>query len=280
MWVIPAQTVSGRRCAPAVFLWLLLVVLSTAALPVSAAELTLQLQTSRWLYQEFDAAHQELNRESGYLPGLQFRWRQALSRHWGVQLQAGRSRGVLTYNGQTQAGSAYRTDTQEGVSQLDATLWYQPPDSRWQLSAGLGQSVWQRHIRSRGNTLALHERYQWRKLSAGLEYRWPWSSRLSLALGATGSLLWHGQLQVELQSLGYGTPLVPLKNGRQISAQLGIAYQLTSAWQLQLGHQQQQHWFPRSRRVAASNGQNQVFLHEPENQNRQQIWFIAVAHPF
>ncbi|NOX76965.1 MAG: hypothetical protein GXP17_10215, partial [Gammaproteobacteria bacterium] len=153
--------------------WLLL--LSGAMLPTSVystssdAYLNFGIGLQNFGYKEFDTQNVLLDREDGLLPGLVMEF----GKNWqsvSLALRFERFDGPVNYDGQTQAGTALVTKTDERITTVETQLRFklkQFPQHDVMLIAGLGYREWRRNIRATNTTSRLFEVYRWNYLSLG-----------------------------------------------------------------------------------------------------------------
>jgi hypothetical protein len=120
-------------------------------------------------YREFDRNGDELNHESGALPGLRlWGWgeRGAVLSHFEVGLHGG----SVDYDGETQSGRPVQTTTETGLLAFDADIgrWADPARRAWIGFFHLGRRLWARDIQSGDGAQGLYEEYRWSEVGVGL----------------------------------------------------------------------------------------------------------------
>lgn len=115
---------------------------------------------------ESDRNGRELVDEQGLLPGIELRTRYA-GKQWRIEAGAEAYASTIDYDGQTQGGSAFSTDTK--TRQLRAGVEFgRHITSDTLLIAGIEHDYWKRHIVGQSGTLGMKERYSsWRLLVGG-----------------------------------------------------------------------------------------------------------------
>jgi len=223
-------------------------------------------------YQEFDTNGSSLDRETGFLPGIKL---QATYRHH--TLWSSYAYGNVHYDGQLQSGVPHSTDTNyilssggyEYAHEID-----QHPDVI--LLAGFGAYSWQRHILPDNGVPGLNEVYLWQQLHAGLRYK-P-ESIFGLPLEASFSVIrtLNGTVDVNLESLGYGSPRLDL--GDEYGFQAGIKYHRDISRQAGFNVSvESSRWeFGRSQTKSYSSGINNITIAEP----RSVSWHTRIGIEF
>ena len=113
---------------------------------------------------EHDRNGQTLVQEDGWLPGVELRADYVLD-DWRLGLSAEAYRRDIAYDGRTQGGRTFSTDTATTQTRLGIMLGRRIGEST-DLLAGLEWDRWQRNIRGHSGVLGLDERYtSWRLLA-------------------------------------------------------------------------------------------------------------------
>ena len=157
--------------------------------------------------------------ERGRLPGLVGGVEQAIGR-WRWSAQVSYFDGALDYDGQTQSGATFTSQTDTTLSKILARVLHQLDDAgRLSAGFGIGYGQWQRHIRGRGSVKGLRERYTAAGLSA--------QARVSLTRSEAAivdldlQLVWPLRTQVEIDfSDRYDTRTLRL--GQRMAARISL----------------------------------------------------------
>ncbi|QXL84483.1 hypothetical protein [Comamonas sp. NLF-1-9] len=174
------------------------------------------LEHSQW--QEYAADGSRLLRERGdlALAGLQFDI-ECEGLQWSAQWL--RSQGERSYDGRTNAGVPFQSQTRVRLERLQLQAWW-PLQPSWALGARLRQQTLEREIAGRGAVLGYPERYRYWQASIGLRHRQVLASHLdwhvALWLGAGPK----GSVRVELP--GYDPAVLDLGRSRVLSLELGL----------------------------------------------------------
>jgi len=140
---------------------------------VSAASLGVGLM--HFGFEEFDSQDRRLVKETGWLPGLEGRFKLAWQRTT-LSVDLAYYSGDVDYDGQTSSSVRIDSSTDEGILDISINAAYQlrlglPP--RVSVYAGGGYRHWDRDIESVGAVSGLDEAYQWWRAAAGARLRWP-----------------------------------------------------------------------------------------------------------
>lgn len=124
--------------------------------------------------EEFNRQDDRLVQESGWLSGID-----AAASVNNRQLQAGIRAayyaGDIDYDGQTQAGAAIGSSTDQKIWNLSALTAYRLPfgsSPRSSVHAGVAYRHWQRDIQSVGSISGIDETYRWWSVHTGLNLEW------------------------------------------------------------------------------------------------------------
>jgi|AntRauTorcE11898_2_1112593.scaffolds.fasta_scaffold03131_3 hypothetical protein len=167
-------------------------------------DLTVAADSLAFQYREFDADGRELNREDGTLPGIRLTARGA-GRRLFARADLSFHDGDVDYDGETQRGAPFRTDTDTRLVSASVELggWIGSRPGRWGTYLRLARCAWERDIQGRGNVQGLFEEYRWTEVGGGVRRVWPqagttgWRHELS----ATGFTVVDGEVDVALSRL-------------------------------------------------------------------------------
>lgn len=251
---------------------LILAALLLAASRVQAIELNAGTYLQYVDYQEFDTNGKSLDRETGFIPGIKL---QATYQHH--TLWTTYAYGNIDYDGQLQSGIPHTADTNYilssgGYEYAHEMVRY--PNT--QLLAGFSTYRWQRHILPGNGVPGLNEVYLWQQIHAGLRYK-P-GSIFNLPLEASFSVIrtLNGTVDVNLESLGYGSPRLDL--GDEYGFQAGIKYHRDISRQTGFNVSvESSRWeFGRSQTKSYSSGINNITIAEP----RSVSWHTRIGIEF
>lgn len=125
-------------------------------------------------YREFDTSDRELNREDGTLPGLRLTLRGSGQRYF-ARADISIHDGSVDYDGETQRGRSFETDTDTRLVSASAELggWVGARPGRWGAFLHFARRQWDRDIQGRGDVQGLFEEYRWTEAGAGVRRIWP-----------------------------------------------------------------------------------------------------------
>ncbi len=122
-------------------------------------------------FEEFDAQDRRLVKESGWLPGLEGRFKVTGQRAT-LSIDLGYYSGDVDYDGQTSAGVPIDSTTDADILDIALEAAYQLPlglPPRVYFYAGGGYRRWDRNIQSVGAVAGLDETYQWWRAETGVK---------------------------------------------------------------------------------------------------------------
>ncbi|WP_236860698.1 outer membrane beta-barrel protein [Candidatus Reidiella endopervernicosa] len=153
---------TNRRCRVR-----LLIVLLMFAVPTMASgeehslEWSIGLSLLNFGYEEFDTDGRSLNREDGWLPGISA---SIIERDgaWFGEARASLYGGSVDYDGETQSGAPFTTETKTWLFDSNYRLGHWFGDApRIAPYIGVGYHRWDRDIQGKGAVVGLSELYQW-----------------------------------------------------------------------------------------------------------------------
>ena len=211
--------------------------LSLLASPLLAGEPGLQLITSLQYYdsREYAGSGDRLNREVGWLPGIGGRWQRALSSQVDVALTGEYAQGRIDYDGQTQTGTPFDSDTYVRLFRLGGDVGVCLLACRASLNGGLAWYGRDRDIQGHSGVSGLYEEYRWLEWTLG--GRWHAGNRQQVTFGAEWFGVTDAEMMIDLRSFGGGEPVVTLpdSSGRRVRlayrfADRPISLSLTHEW--------------------------------------------------
>lgn len=246
----------------------------------SHAQPSLQIKPliSYYDHRETAPTGKELNRETGFLEGLDLSAGYDFSNQWHWRLSGQWLTGSVDYDGETQAGSDLNTRTHYDNRHLGLELGFKAEELATRFTGTLYRYTHQRNIRARAGSLPLRERYSgWEGLliaeqplpgerfwlSAGLLYRF------------------ESQLTSDLTHVGYGQPQLDLPSSWGGHAGLRWRVPTPGNWRGDLGLTYQYRKTPRSDSVRTQRNNGRVLL-VTQPKTRVQQWLLGFSlswHP-
>ena len=117
-------------------------------------------------YTEFSSSGSVLDRETGWIPGIQFQLAQDLSNQLNIELGISTYGGNVDYAGHTQSGVPHNTRTNEGLIRIEARF-IAPLLTNTDIYLATKSHQWDRNIYSNNGVAGVFERYQWWEISVG-----------------------------------------------------------------------------------------------------------------
>lgn len=246
-----------------------------------AHELSLLIGEERWLYREYSASNEELDREQGWLSGFETTLLWDIGQHHKIHLFYAFQDDPLEYDGASQslvggASSPLQTITDE-VTYKNIATWRYYFDSVY-LGFGGQYQAWDREIRAKGTVSHLNEYYRW--FGPVLELGW-FKQYQRLRFEVTGSAAsLNGDMVVDLTHVGPDKPKMYLKNGYEVGAILKLSIQLSEQWALELKHNQGYRYFPKTDFVTALVLSEIWEINEPKSKNYFQGYWLGLSYQF
>ena len=214
---------------------LFFVLLGLAGVSSAGAEPALSVAAQALYYdsREYDDDGTRLNREAGWVPGLRLRWQSRPQAGAGLVLEGDGLHGQVDYDGQTQSGAPFQSDTRMTQWRLGAALRYCPASCRQHLLLGWRFYGRDRDIRARAGVAGLYEEYRWQELSLG--GRWQFSRQPQWSLAAEVHGVVGARLDVDLRPLGGRWTRLDLPFA--VGAAVGLQRQFGQGLSLSLHHE-------------------------------------------
>lgn len=163
-------------------------------------------------YAEFNTIDQQLNNETGWLPGVSASVEHFIDSNWSLGIFTAYHDGTVDYDGQTQSGTAHKTETGTRFIRVGLRV-----DRVITPALGLfisGQShEWQRNIYDNNNVSGISETYEWMEYAAGIAYYKRLDSRNSIKTEASLILVRNADIYVDLSRADYGTTDLDIGDG-------------------------------------------------------------------
>lgn len=121
-------------------------------------------------YVEYSNSGQQLDKETGVLPGVVFAAR--VKGQGGINMQGGISfyDGRVSYDGRTQLGAPHQTKTDETLTRMHLVLGRTVANQYYpfEFFLRLEHVTWDRDIQSTNSVSGLYEQYRWYEVGAGI----------------------------------------------------------------------------------------------------------------
>jgi hypothetical protein len=218
-------------------------------------------------YTEFSTTDQELNTETGWLPGLEIGFDYDITPDWSFGVNTSFYLGTVDYDGQTQQGVPHTTDTDTGLFRLGARvgrLVYKDI----QLFAGVQLHRWDRDINDNNNISGITETYEWNEYSLGLNTDFIVTSKDLINLEASLLFIRNATIFVDLTRVNLGTTTLDLGDGTGARLALSWIHQYKNDFNLGLGLFFEGWEFGRSNTRQLENGSSIIYVTEPRSETR------------
>ena len=117
-------------------------------------------------YTEFTFNNNVLNKETGWIPGIQFQITQTINEQLNIELDVSYYDGTANYTGHTQSGLSHNTQTDEQLLQVAMKL-ITALATNTDIYLSTKNHQWDRNIQGSKNTPGIFETYQWWEMSVG-----------------------------------------------------------------------------------------------------------------
>ena len=214
-------------------------------------------------YKEVDGNNQTLNRETGYLQGIDISGVFALTPVLSMEPVIRAYTGSVDYDGATQIGNALQTETEQDIWLYGATLARHWGNNKaWLFN--VNYAVWQRDIQPTANVAGLFEEYTWWEVGLGFRHQFLLNPRNTLSYQVTAFYLPHAEVTADLSVIGAGDVELEQGSGRGIRLGASWEHKLTADFFTGIGlvYDARQVDASESKRVLTSRGI--TLIQEPE----------------
>jgi len=187
-------------------------------------------------YKEFDTSGELLDKETGYLPGIKFKYSSFvkhdeisvyISIHEGQVDYAGKIQQV-DYAAETQNGTPHQTKTNQHLFKAGIQLKSRQSASfPVRLLFTYTYNIWDRDILTKNNILGLHERYSWDEFSLGLNFEGDKSADSFYWADVSTLLIYDPKMLVYLEHS---------EKKLDLGVSLGIRFLAGKTWQMNNKH--------------------------------------------
>jgi hypothetical protein len=246
--------------------------LFSAHYAIAETSIQTSLLGKNFTYVEYSESGNELDRETGVLPGIGLSFHQQLDGNKFELSFTGYS-ALIDYDGQTQAGVPHTTKTRTEMYDFGLSVSIPITPERHLLTAGYSRNFWVRDILSKGNVLGLYELYHWHTLRLGYEHQRA-SGPHHLKFGL--EQLWHTSSKMELDFEGIDSTTIPLKDGSGWQGSISYGYDIDRQWEISTTFQWQQWSSKRSNSVLVNSIYGLLLIHEPRSETLNRIFSISI----
>ena len=252
-----------------IFLASILLCISTTSIAESIAEtqLTLSPALLYFDYTEFSTTDQELDNESGWLPGLEARLNHSFASDWSFDIYSSYYSGTVDYVGQTQSGVPHTTDTETDLFRIGGQV-NRKVYKQVLLFLGAQSHQWDRDIKDNNNVSGLYESYKWLEYSIGLNSDVYSRENNTLNLQVAYLLIRNATIDVDLSSVNLGAATLDIADGT--GARINLTWKTITTNNINYGLSLfAEGWdFGRSNTKQTQGGSSIVFVTEPRSETR------------
>jgi len=226
-------------------------------------------------YEEFDENKNTLNKETGFIPGI------SLSlQHSQHSLGTHIFDGDVDYDGQTQAGSPHKTDTDESLYYLFYRYNFLNHDNDSLFFIGANYQLWQRFIKANNGVNSLYEEYSWWHIEAGIQLEKILKNNSKIKFEFAGLRTFNGNIMIDLQNFGYGEANLDLGSKNGIRSLLALNFETDNSLMFSIGVEHKYWEFGKSNTTTLSNGTNSISILEPDSESNLTRFFIQFTQTF
>ena len=234
-------------------------------------ELNTQLSLSPSLlhfdYTEFSTTDQVLDRELGWLTGVEAKLKHTLTPDWLINIYSSYYQGTVDYDGQTQTGIPHTTDTEMELIRLGASVERSIIENM-HLFIGAQSHQWQRNIQDNNNISGLDETYKWLEYSIGLNSDIPVTAKDHINLAASYLFIRNATIYVDLSKIDLGTTTLDIGDGTGARLNARWTHQHINNTYYGFGIFFEAWKFGRSNTKQTQNSTSFVFVTEPRSETK------------
>ena len=246
--------------------WTIILVCYSACL-FAETKFTISPSLLHFDYTEFGTDDQILDRETGWLPGIEARLNQTITPDWLIAINTSYYQGTVDYNGQTQLGAPHTTNTDTNLFRIGARVERLVYKDIY-IFVGAQAHRWKRNINDNNNISGVDETYKWREYSIGLNSVFTITQKDIINLEASFLLIRDATIFVDLSRVNLGTATLDIDDGTggrfniswirqyQNNINYGLSF-FFEAWQ-----------FGRSNTKQTENSSSIIFVTEPKSETR------------
>ncbi|MCW8924189.1 MAG: hypothetical protein OQK69_11255 [Gammaproteobacteria bacterium] len=230
-------------------------------------------------YTEFSTTGSTLNKETGWIPGIQLHLSKQFNQQWSSGVEVITYGGKVDYDGHTQSGQTHSTDTNETIFKLGAHL-KTPVTEDTDLVFGAKYNKWKRDIYDNNGIFGLLEIYRWWEISAGITHEF----------GKTDTQSWHIEahllktinptIHVDLSRADYGKTDLNLGTDWGTRLQLSWDHKHSSNWQYGFNVFYEAWNFGRSNSKATTGGTYSGTFYEPYSETRHSGLILEITKTY
>lgn len=243
------------------------ILLCHSAVSFAETQLTISPALLHFDYTEFSTTDQELDNESGWLPGLEAKLSHSFASDWSFAIVSAYYSGTVDYVGQTQSGTPHTTDTETDLFRIGGQI-NKEVYKKIRLFFGAQSHQWNRDIKDTDNVSGIDETYKWLEYSIGLNSDIIIRDNEVLNLEAAYLMIRNGTINVDLSRVNLGTADLDLGDGSgaRFSLSWKKNYQENTRYGIGLFYET---WdFGRSNTKQTQNSTTIVFVTEPRSETR------------
>lgn len=255
------------------------ILICSSTLTIAETQFRLSPSLLHFDYTEFNTSNTELDRERGWLPGIELELTQSFLSDWRISLSGSYYQGTVDYNGQTQSGTPHLTQTDTVLLRLAARIEKTVMDNT-NLFIATQAHRWRRDIRDNNNISGILETYKWLEFSAGFNYAYRINPDNQLNLEIAYLVTRNATIDVDLSRNNLGTTMLNIGDGSggRISLNWKTSYTDNAHIGLTLFFEA---WnFGRSNTKPTQGGTSTVFVTEPKSKTRNTGLQLNIEYSF
>jgi hypothetical protein len=257
----------------------LAILLSHSAQLSAETSLIISPSLQHFDYTEFSTTDRVLDRETGWLPGVEASLNQAITPDWSFNINTSYYQGTVDYSGETQQGVAHITDTDTGLFSIGARLNLLIHHNI-KIFAGAQARQWDRDIKDNNKVSGVDETYRWREFNVGVNTAFTILQQDRLSLEASLLLIRDATIFVDLSRVNRGTTTLDLGDDTGARFKLSWSRQYNNQINYGLGLFVETWQFGRSNTRQTQNSSTITFVTEPRSETLNTSLHLNIEYIF
>ena len=234
---------------------------------ITETQLTISPAVLHFDYTEFSTTNQELDNESGWLPGFEARLNHSFANDWSFAIVSAYYSGTVDYVGQTQSGVPHNTDTDTDLFRIGGQINRRVYE-KINLFIGIQSHQWDRDINDTSNVSGIYETYKWHEYAIGLNSDIYNRENNTLNLEVAYLLIRNATIDVDLSRINLGSTTLDITDGTGARVRLNWKTITTNNINYGLSLFAEGWDFGRSNTKPTQGGSPNVYVTEPRSETR------------
>lgn len=253
---------------PFIYVFTLIYFIALGAYAKADVKVGLSSNIQYFEYEEFNSKNESLNREKGFIPGLEasfFYLNDVLSHRFSSSMHAAN----INYDGQTQTGSPHQTETSTTLYRLSYELDVPLNGTQTSFFTQLNWDHWSRSIQATSSVSGLDEVYQWPSMNLGFKYNFILRKKHVFSWDISYIKIFEGSFEVDLNQIGFGKEQLDLGAGNGFDSSFAYEFRANNEFSLGINFHHRTWTFEKSSDKTISNNTRTITFSEPKSRSKR-----------